>query len=207
MLLNTTTKAFFHFRTKLANALLDLRYGALLRGGQETRHPHLGAYATNNSSYRAVQTLFRGRVQPMDVLVDVGCGKGRVINAWLAQGYTNQIIGIELDAEVAQKTRARLRRYPNVSVHSGDIITNFPCDGTLFYLFNPFDAQVMSRFKDRLKECLSRRAIGEATVLYYNCCHVEVFAQDAACEIAYGQLEHPFAVITVSMNRSERPGA
>lgn len=206
-LLNTTTNVFSHFRTKLANALLDLRFGAFLRGGQATRHPHLGAYAINNSSYRVVQTLFRGRVKPMDVLVDVGCGKGRVINAWLAEGYANRIIGVELDAEVAEKTRARLRRYPNVSVRTGDIITNFPLDGTLYYLFNPFDSQVMSRFKDRLTECISRRAIGEATLVYYNCRHVEVFAKDPACEIEYGRLEHPFAIIHVSAGRSESPSA
>lgn len=204
-MLNTTTNVFSHFRTKLANALLDLRFGGLLRGGKETLHAHLGAYATNNSSYGTVQALFCGRVKPTDVLVDVGCGKGRVINAWLAEGYTNQMIGIELDAGVAGKTRARLRRYSNVSILTGDIIANFPSDGTLFYLFNPFDAKVMSRFKDTLKECISRRATGEACVLYYNCRHVEVFARDEACKIEYGSLEHPYAIIRVSTACFGRP--
>lgn len=203
-MLNPTTNVFSHFRTKLANALLDLRFGALLRGGRETLHPHLGAYATNNSSYRTIQTLCHGRLKPMDVLVDVGCGKGRVINAWLAEGYANRMIGVELDAGVAEKTRARLRRYPNVSILTGDIVANFPSDGTVFYLFNPFNADVMRKFKDRLKECIAHRAIGEATVLYYNCRHAEVFAKDEACEIEYGRLEHPFAVIRVSTGPPER---
>lgn len=206
-MLNTTTNAFSNFRTKLANVLLDLRFGTLLRGGKKTDHAHLGAYATNNSSYGVVRALFRGRVKPEDVLVDVGCGKGRVINAWLAEGYANRMIGIELDAGIAEKTRARLRGYPNVGILTGDIIANFPLDGTLFYLFNPFDAEVMSRFKDKLKDCISQRAIGKASVFYYNCSHVEVFAKDDACDVEYGRLEHPFALIRVSASRSEKASA
>ncbi|MGC2143068.1 MAG: methyltransferase domain-containing protein [Candidatus Acidiferrum sp.] len=148
---NTTTNAFSHFRTKLTNVVLDLRFGALLRGGKETSYPHLGAYATNNSSYGVIHTLFRGRVKPSDVLVDVGCGKGRVINAWLAEGYANRMIGIELDPDVAAESRRRLRRFPNVSILTGEILANFPRDGTLFYLFNPFNAAMMSKLKETHK--------------------------------------------------------
>jgi len=152
-----------------------------------------------------VRHLFRGRVKPCDVLVDVGCGKGRVINSWLADGYSNRMIGVELDAEIAASTRARLRHFQNVSIVCGDIVANFPDDGTLFYLFNPFDAPVMMRFKDRLKQSVSRSPIGEATVIYYNCCHAEVFANDEACGIEYGNLEHPFAVIRVLARRGKGP--
>ena len=201
---DTTTNVFSHLRTKLANAVLDLRFGALLRGGKETSHPQLGAYATNNSSYSVIDTLFRGRVKPSDVLVDVGCGKGRVINAWLAAGYANSMIGVELDTGIAAKTRERLRRYPTVSILSGDIIANFPSRGTLFYLFNPFNAAMMSSFKETLKDCISSRSRGEATVIYYNCRHIEVFA-DPACEIEYGKLEHPYAVIHVFAGRARGP--
>ncbi len=206
-LIKTTANALFHLRAKMATALLDLRFGRLLRGAQETRFAQMGAYAISNSSYAAVRHLFQGRVKASDVLVDVGCGKGRVINSWLADGYANRIIGVELDAEIAASTRARLRHFHNVSIVSGDIVANFPDNGTLFYLFNPFDAQAMMRFKDRLKESVSRRSTGEATVIYYNCRHVEVFAKDEACGIEHGRLEHPFAVIRVLAHRGKRPSA
>jgi SAM-dependent methyltransferase len=185
----------------MANALLDLRFGKLLRGTEPTRYTRTGAYATANSSYAAVLDLFRGRVKPSDVLVDVGCGKGRVINAWLLEGYRNRLVGVELDPEVAARTRARLRRFSNVSIIGGDIISNFPDDGTLFYLYNPFDAPVMARFKHRLKESLSRRTLGEATVIYNNCRHARVFSEDDACRIEFGELEHPYAVIHVCVRR------
>lgn len=196
-LIKTTAEALFHLRAKIATAFLDLRFGRLLRGAQETRFAQMGAYAISNSSYAAVRSLFHGRVKASDVLVDVGCGKGRVINSWLADGYANRIIGVELDAGVAADTRARLRRFPNVTIVSGDILSNFPDEGTLFYLFNPFDAQVMERFKDQLKESLSRRASKEATIVYNKCTHVEVFEKDEACQIEQGELEYPFAIIQV----------
>jgi hypothetical protein len=190
-----TAIALSELKTKLANAYLDLRFGKLLRGMKSTRYTHLGAYATANSSYAVVRSLFRGRVKPSDVLVDVGCGKGRVINAWLLEGYSNRMIGVELDADIARDTRARLQRYPNVCITTGDVVANFPDNGTLFYLYNPFDSHAMAKFKDRLQESLRHRACDEATIMYSNCQHVAVFADDPACEIEWGKREHPFAII------------
>jgi SAM-dependent methyltransferase len=189
----------------LDNALCDLRFGGLLRGGKQSRYPQLGAYAINNSSYSVIRHLFRGRVTPLDVLVDVGCGKGRVINAWLAEGYSNRMIGVELDGDVAANTRDRLRRFPNVSIISGEIVANFPRDGTIFYLFNPFNASMMSKFKDALKECISARSFAQATVLYYNCVHADIFASDEACELQSGRLEFPYTVIHFRAPRRQGP--
>jgi len=203
-LAKATTNLFSHACTKLDNALSDLRFGGLLRGGKQSRYAQLGAYAINNSSYAVIRRLFQGRVTPSDVLVDVGCGKGRVINAWLAEGYPNRMIGVELDADLAAKTRNRLRRFPNVSILSGAILANFPPDGTIFYLFNPFNAAMMSKFKDALKECLSTRTLGQATLIYYNCVHANVFAGDEDCEIQSGRLEHPYAVIGLRAPRTQR---
>src|SRR5215467_3511629 len=96
-LLRATVSAAGHFHKKMATAFLDLRFGRLLRGVKPTPYSQSGAYATANSSYETVRKLFRERVQPLDVLVDVGCGKGRVINAWLREDYANRLIGVELD--------------------------------------------------------------------------------------------------------------
>jgi hypothetical protein len=190
-----TRDVLSRFRIKLTNAILDLRFGTLLRGLKPTCYTQLGAYDTANSDYTSIRKLFRGRVQPQDVLVDVGCGKGRVINAWLLGGYSNRIICVEFDPQVAAETAARLLQFPNVSIIRGDIVTNFPDEGTIFYLYNPFNAQVMHKFKSRLKESLAKRSFPEATVIYYNCRHVEVFTEDDACEIQWGRLEHPFAIV------------
>lgn len=159
------------------NAALDLRYGRLLGGQRPTRFPHLGAKDTANSDYLALDRLFAGRISPDDVLVDVGCGKGRVINWWLRHGYRNKIVGIELDEEVAAETRHRLRKHDNVTVVAGNVLDLVPEDGTLFYLYNPFHADVLERFAERLV-ALGRRRGGTIRILYNNCKYLAPFARD-----------------------------
>ncbi|HKV23217.1 MAG TPA: hypothetical protein VJN93_01375 [Candidatus Acidoferrum sp.] len=193
--MNSKAMVLSRVRTKLENACLDLRFGRLLRGVKTSPYAQLGAYATANSNYGDVQRLLEGRVKPSDVMVDVGCGKGRVINAWLLAGYANRMIGVELDAAVAADTRARLRRYPNVCITTGDIVANFPDDGTIFYLYNPFDGLAMTKFKARLKKSLEQRACREATIIYNNCLHMDTFLEDPECEIEWGKLQHPVAIV------------
>ncbi len=77
----------------IRNAFIDIQYGGLLGGKIKTRYTHLGAVETENTDYRALYPIFMNRIQPSDVLVDIGCGKGCVINSWLAHGCPNRIIG------------------------------------------------------------------------------------------------------------------
>ncbi len=134
---------------------MDMRYGAFAGGSIRNRYP--GATTVGSTDYGLMSQIFGGRVRDDDVLVEVGCGKGRVINWWLAQGYRNRIVGLEIMEEVADKTRARLGRFPNVTIVAGDVLTHIPKDGTLFYLFNPFDAPTVGRFKEAMRgECRSR---------------------------------------------------
>jgi len=92
------------------NMAMDLRYGALLSGTIKSRRS--GASNVANSQYSVLPPIFDGRIGRDDVLVDVGCGKGRVINWWLSRGLRNRIVGIELEPEVASATAKRLARYP-----------------------------------------------------------------------------------------------
>src|SRR5256885_3685560 len=101
-------------RKKVRSAALDVRYRGLLNGSIPTRYAHLGAMEVASTDYDAMGAIFAGVIRASDVLVDVGCGKGRVLNWWLSRGYTNEIVGLELDEEVAEHTRRRLRRYRQV---------------------------------------------------------------------------------------------
>jgi SAM-dependent methyltransferase len=162
-------------RRMATSTLLDLRYGGLLRGVVETRFGDRGATHTTNTPYDVLAASFRpGDIQASDVLVDVGCGKGRVINWWLASGHRNRIIGIELDPEVAARTRHRLRRHRNVSIICGDAVDELPDDGSLYYLYNPFKAPVVRAFRDRLAE-VSR---GGTRIYYYHPRHLALFESD-----------------------------
>src|SRR5215469_3193350 len=159
----------------LRNLLLDLRYGRFLGGTRKSPYAHLGIVDTANTGYEALPLIFRDSIKQSDVLVDIGCGKGRVINWWLSRGLHNSIIGIELDETVAKATQRRLRRYTNVKIISGDAIANLPENGTIFYLFNPFDEPWVAALKDRLAMIFALG--GNRTVFYYNCVHVNVFKE------------------------------
>jgi len=181
----------------LRSALRDLRHGRLLGGTVRSRHEHLGAFHATNSPYEDLDRVFRGvSVGPADVIVDVGCGKGRSLN-WLIDRFpANALYGIELDPELCAATAKRLRRRRNVTVVCGDATRLIPPEGTVFYLFNPFDSTVMSRFADALLE-----RGRPATIVYYNAKFLEPFASDARFsvrELDDPALAHRSAVVTLS---------
>jgi hypothetical protein len=159
------------------NVVFDLRYGGFLGGSHTTPYSALGIYNTVNTDYTAMRLIFEGRIKEGDVLVDVGCGKGRAINWWLNHYQSNRIIGIEIDKVVAIWTRNRLRRWKNVSIVAGDAVENLPHDGTVFYMYNPCNEPWVVAIRDRLK-CLFSERRG-MTVFYYNCDHVDVFRRDS----------------------------
>jgi hypothetical protein len=169
-----------HAARVIRNAVFDLRFGGLLGGVVPSRYAELGAVQTENSDYAALPRIFGNRIRASDVLVDVGCGKGRVINWWLGQGLRNPMIGIELDPEIAAQTRRRLRRHPNVTIMAGNAVDCLPHHGTLFYLYNPFNADVMRQFRDRLLEVATHH---DVRILYYRCVHVDVFTEDPRWQV------------------------
>src|SRR5262249_2972150 len=132
-----------------------------------TKYAPLGANDVGNADYDDLALLFADvPVGPTDVIVDVGCGKGRSINWFLDRYPGRRIVGIELDPDIGTATAKRLRRHANVTILCGDATTKLPADGTVFYLFNPFDESVMRRFA---KAMLDRDAL--ATIVYMNAKH------------------------------------
>jgi hypothetical protein len=120
-------------------------------------------------------------IKETDVLVDFGCGKGRVINYWLSLGLRNRLIGVEIDKQLADRTRRRLRRYPNVAIIAGDILENMPADGTVYFTYNSAAAPVMERFRDALFEM--SKAHDDLTFVYYVSWHLSVFQEDDEWDI------------------------
>ncbi len=90
----------------LRNLILDVRFGGrFLGGGEPTRFAHLHARDVANSDYQAMAEVFaHAPITDDSVIVDVGCGKGRVLNFLLGQGVKCDIIGIEIDPNVARAT-------------------------------------------------------------------------------------------------------
>jgi Methyltransferase domain len=179
----------------IRNLALDLRYGSFLGGTVKTPYADLGIHDSASTDYGALPHIFENAISPSDVLVDIGCGKGRVINWWLSRGYINRMVGLEIDPEVARQTSERLSKWHNVQIISGDALVNLPQDGTIFYLFNPFNEQWVQRFKANVDDFKSKRAI---RIFYYNCLHCHLFEADrswAVERISLHQPFHPLAIV------------
>lgn len=201
--------ALHQLRRTLANAAIDLRYGSLLA---IDRRRETGLFCVSNSDYRVLAQIFLARIAPDDVLVDVGCGAGRVINYWLHLHPGQRIVGIEADPEIARAVARRLQRHTNAEIRTGDGPALLPSDGTLFYLFNPFGRDTMQRLSERVAE-IAASSSRPVRILYYNCKHVDVFDADARWEVEVVRLPaphhaplQPLAVITPTCDRAERRG-
>jgi len=170
------------------NRVLDLRFAGTSLGPERipSRYSDMGAYGHVPTDVSALGYIFRKhQIRPDDVLVDVGCGKGRVIAWWLSHGYGNRIIGIELDEELASFAKHIFSRYYNVTIIHGDIIDSLPEDGNVFYMFNPFDRETMLKFKNLLnagekKQNETKKPGKDVVAIYYYPVHIDVFLDDPA---------------------------
>jgi hypothetical protein len=188
--------------TTARNVVRDLRYGAFLGGTVRTRHAEAGAFDAGNADYDDLTRLFANiAVTPDDVIVDVGSGKGRAINWFLSNHPGRRIYGIELDAEICAKAAKRLRRHENVTILCGDATTLLPADGTLFYLFNPFDEAVMGRF---IAALLALGADRRRRVVYHNCKFLDLFLESPSFDVQ--RIDLPtFRSALIHVKRSDRP--
>lgn len=144
------------------NYVTDLRYGGFAGGAVASRYWPEGMLGFSSVDYVQLPKIFNAanglQIRPDDVLVDVGCGKGRVINWWLSLGLGNRIYGLELDEQLAERASRRLASWPNVSILTGDALDHLPADATILFMFNPFWGNVVERFKDRVIEVYGERS-------------------------------------------------
>lgn len=165
---------YYCFCERLYDTLFDLCYSRrLLKGNLKTAYKHLGANDVYHTKYCVMPIIFHFvSIKKSDVLVDVGCGKGRVINYWLSRKYRNKIVGLELDPQVARQTAKQFTKWNNVSIISGDAISNLPIDGTIFYFYNPFFEEKVRQFQQKLSTMFPDKPI---KIIYYNPKSIHVF--------------------------------
>jgi hypothetical protein len=169
----------FKFFRLAKNILFDMRYGGFLGGIKKTKMSAAGACDTANSDYAVLPYIFKDSVAVGDSFVDVGCGKGRVINWWLDNFPDYTIHGIEIDSDVAKNAANRLKKYKNVHIRCGSFIGNLPKGKLVIYLFNPFNCRVTKQFADTfLTETISGNIDFQSTIFYYNSVCIDIFKCD-----------------------------
>jgi hypothetical protein len=183
---------------KLKTMYIDAKYGYPLKEKINQTKNIAGANATwatgDYDQLRILETM----TSPYDVMVDIGCGQGRVINYWLEKKFNNRIVGIESDEVIANTTRERLRKYKNVEIICGDATKCTPLDATFIYIFNSFSFDVTRRFADFLWENRGRYIKNNLQILSYNCESFAAFDEDRFIKrriMPHGRIPYDRAVI------------
>ena len=84
-------------------------------------------------------------------VLDVGCGAGRVFAYAAATGSPCRVTGVEVDAALSDRAAAWTRGNDRFRVLNASAL-DIPLSGyTHFYLFNPFDSDVLVRFLDGIE--------------------------------------------------------
>ncbi|MGA2924967.1 MAG: class I SAM-dependent methyltransferase [Solirubrobacteraceae bacterium] len=169
----------------IRNWRIDRRYGGWCGGTIASRYIAAGSYGTSSVDYWQLRRIFCAanglEIKPREKLVDVGCGKGRVLNYWLSLGLANPIVGLELDSQFAYFARRRLARHANVEVLTGDAIELLPADASIMFVFNPFAEPVVARLRNRIAELYPAGA--RLRIVYYFPMHRDVFDGDPRFEV------------------------
>ena len=97
--------------------------------------------------YRSLRAVARHLpLLPSDHLLDIGCGKGRVL-CFFARRRVRRCSGIEIVQDLCEDARRNARslrgRRAPIDVTHADAIDAEIGDASIIYLFNPFSAEVM----------------------------------------------------------------
>jgi SAM-dependent methyltransferase len=182
------TRRISHILEIIQNLWIDLSIqGKFWPGRIESIDGGKVISSTESTRYSVIKQIFFQyvRIQKKDVIVDVGCGKGRVFNYLLYKGIKNRMIGYEINPIVGLKTKKNLSKYKNVTIIAEDIFTHFPVDGNIFFFYNSFKGPMLEEFKDRIWEIRNN----DPVILYLHPLHIDCFDNN---RFIYQMVEIPF---------------
>ncbi|MQW76072.1 methyltransferase domain-containing protein [Nocardioides sp. dk4132] len=142
----------------LTGRLRNLGYDAFLRvdtGGIVETDIADGCHAATCDYTTVATALQRLEPGPDDVLVDIGCGKGRVVCV-AARMQVGRVIGLDLGPAVVRIASDNLQRLRGArspaEVVLADAVTYDYRDVTCAYLFNPFEHFVLDRVLMKIRD-------------------------------------------------------
>jgi SAM-dependent methyltransferase len=126
------------------------------------------------SGWRSFKRAMRGvKVGPSDTFLDIGCGKGRVVEQAARRPF-KRVLGVELSVELAEQARQLAererdrRRCGSVEIFAADITTwQVPDDVTVIYVYNALSGDALVAMLDRIAESAGR-APRRLLMLYVN---------------------------------------
>ena len=150
----------------VANLAFERRYGANTAGLIEPDELGIeleGAYRYEPSGWLTLPAaLTRREAGREDVLVDLGCGMGRVVLQAARRYRLKRVVGVELSPELAELARRNVARQRRLRTHDVEIVQadaaswSLPEDATIVYMHNPFLGDLFGRVLERLVEHVDR---------------------------------------------------
>lgn len=117
---------------------------------------------------------------PESVLVDFGCGKGRVLLLAVLGGM-KKAVGIEFSPQLCRIAESNINIVEKaigarleITVIEGDV-TDYEIedDQNVFFFFNPFDDVILAAVVENMKKSLHRKP-RQVAIVYYNPVHSHV---------------------------------
>jgi len=150
--------------------------------------------------YAVLERLARsGWIDRSDVVVDYGCGKGRV-GFYLNYALGCRVTGVEYDERLFLAAEANKRGFAGRKAGVEFVCANaqawdVPCEANCFYFFNPFSVKVLRGVLGRILESYYACPRGMKLFFYYmlDGMRSEMLGQDMfayAGEVDLGDLFH-----------------
>lgn len=146
------------------------------------------------------------------ILVDFGCGRGRVLLVGLEFGF-REVRGVEFAHELCEIARYNCASYKAIAGHTAEVRI-VECDATkycvntdenVFFMYNPFDETIVDAVVSNIAASLQKRD-REIWIIYNNPIHGHLIEQRAEFTNPreYNIWGHTFKVY--SNNQTLRPG-
>ena len=112
----------------------------------------VGGTGSQSTHYAILKRIFSHvTITEKDTVLDVGCGKSRILAYFIQQGTPGRICGIEHNAEVARVAEAWAGRYEQLRVIAGDALRLDYEPYTVLCLAGRFYRRRSSSFSEGLK--------------------------------------------------------
>ena len=145
----------FDVGMKFNDILLDEQLKIKTTGRDDSRANTFN-YPYEPTDYRVLQRLAHsGLINKKNLLIDYGCGKGRV-SFYMSFETGCKSIGVEYDERLYEKANDNLRSYVkpyNVEFNCINAVEfSVPSDADRFYFFNPFSVELLKSVLSNIKE-------------------------------------------------------
>ena len=150
------------------------------------------------TSYKDIFTLLKqAKVDKNSILIDFGCGVGRVL---FAASYLNarQAIGVEFDnglfnAAESNKTNTRLNN--KIEFFNQDAATfSIPNEANVFFFFNPFGFGTLSEVVKKIEQSI-KDSPRKIVIIYSNPLFQDVFKTSSILKLTHewptGKTQYP----------------